>query len=80
MSTAKLFPNGRSQAVRLPQDFRFEGEEVRIRRFGMGVLLKPAKIDPDAWFRALDRCEDTISMPEGRDHAAAADIYRDVFA
>jgi antitoxin VapB len=30
--TAKLFPNGRSQAVRLPAPFRFEGEEVFIRR------------------------------------------------
>ena len=30
--TAKLFQNGKSQAVRLPRDFRFEGTEVRIRR------------------------------------------------
>ena len=30
--TAKLFPNGRSQAVRLPASFRFEGDEVYIRR------------------------------------------------
>lgn len=30
--TAKLFPNGRSQAVRLPSQFRFEGDEVYIRR------------------------------------------------
>ena len=30
--TAKLFKNGRSQAVRLPADFRFEGDEVEIRR------------------------------------------------
>ena len=38
---AKLFQNGRSQAVRLPQAFRFEGESVRIRRVGQGVLLEP---------------------------------------
>jgi antitoxin VapB len=32
MQTAKLFKNGRSQAVRLPAEFRFEGDEVQIRR------------------------------------------------
>ena len=32
MPTAKLFRNGRSQAVRLPVDFRFEGSEVYVRR------------------------------------------------
>ena len=39
--TAKLFRNGRSQAVRLPREFRLEGDEVRIRRVGEGVLLEP---------------------------------------
>lgn len=38
---AKLFMNGRSQAVRLPKEFRFEGTEVRIRKLGNGVLLEP---------------------------------------
>ncbi|HEX9200021.1 MAG TPA: AbrB/MazE/SpoVT family DNA-binding domain-containing protein [Acidobacteriaceae bacterium] len=38
---AKLFMNGRSQAVRLPKEFRFEGKEVRIRKSGSGVLLEP---------------------------------------
>ena len=37
---AKLFMNGRSQAVRLPKEFRFEGTEVRIRRSESGVLLE----------------------------------------
>ena len=36
---AKLFWNGRSQAVRLPKEFRFEGERVRVTRMGVGVLL-----------------------------------------
>lgn len=39
--TAKLFWNGRSQAVRLPRAFRFEGDEVRIRRSGDAVILEP---------------------------------------
>jgi antitoxin VapB len=43
MPTAKLFRNGRSQAVRLPKEFRFEGEEVSIRRVGKKVILEPKK-------------------------------------
>lgn len=41
MKTAKLFVNGRSQAVRLPREFRFRGDEVRIRREGRRVILEP---------------------------------------
>jgi antitoxin VapB len=54
MATAKLFKTGRSQAVRLPKEFRFEGEEVRIRRVGQGVLLEPMKNDLRAMFAAID--------------------------
>jgi antitoxin VapB len=64
--TAKLFANGRNQAVRLPRQFRFAGREVRIRRFGLGVLLEPLKIDVDAWVEALDRFPEPF-MPEGRE-------------
>ena len=70
MTTAKLFANARSQAVRLPREFRFPGHEVRIRRFGMGVLLEPLGIDVDAWLEALDRFEEPL-MPNGRDQPAA---------
>ncbi len=45
MDTAKLFWTGRSQAVRLPKEFRFEGEEVRIRRHGDAVILEPIASD-----------------------------------
>jgi antitoxin VapB len=65
VTTAKLFQNGRSQAVRLPRDFRFSGEEVRIRRFGRGVLLEPMSVSTDDWFAALDRYPNPF-MPEGR--------------
>ena len=40
-STAKLFQNGRSQAVRLPKAFRFLGTEVKIRKEGDAVILEP---------------------------------------
>lgn len=53
--TAKLFRNGRSQAVRLPREFRFEGDKVRIRRVAEGVLLEPIIPDAPKWFAELDR-------------------------
>ena len=43
MPTAKLFRNGRSQAVRLPKEFRFEGEEVEVHREGERVILEPSR-------------------------------------
>lgn len=46
---AKLFQNGRSQAVRLPKEFRFKGREVSIRREGDAVILEPVK--QHAWPR-----------------------------
>lgn len=41
MDTAKIFENGRSQAVRLPKRFRFTGEEVFVQRVGQAVVLLP---------------------------------------
>ena len=52
MDTAKIFWSGRSQAVRLPRQFRFEAEEVRIRRHGQAVILEPIATDW-AWLDAL---------------------------
>jgi antitoxin VapB len=50
--TAKLFWSGRSQAVRLPKEFRFEGDEVRIRRHGSAIILEPVAADWK-WLDAL---------------------------
>jgi antitoxin VapB len=58
---AKLFRNGRSQAVRLPREFRFDGDIVRIRRTSEGVLLEPLIPDAAQWFAALD----LINQSEG---------------
>lgn len=41
MHTAKLFQNGRSQAVRLPKEFQFSGDEVFIQKHGEAVILVP---------------------------------------
>ena len=63
---AKLFRNGRSQAVRLPKEFRFEGDRVRVRRVGEGVLLEPVIADVDKWFAELDRFKGEPFLEAGR--------------
>ena len=44
MATAKVFKHGNSQAVRLPKEFRVEGDEVEVSRVGATVILRPKKI------------------------------------
>lgn len=51
METAKIFENGRSQAVRLPKKFRFAGDEVVVQRLGHAVMLVPKEA---AWETFLD--------------------------
>ncbi|MBB6221639.1 MULTISPECIES: antitoxin [Rhizobium] len=45
METAKIFWSGGSQAVRLPKDFRFDGDAVTIRRQGRAIILEPISAD-----------------------------------
>lgn len=65
-ATAKLFTHGRSQAVRLPREFRFEGTEVRVSRVGDKVILEPMKHDPMPW-ELIDDLGDNPFMSEGRE-------------
>ena len=65
-STARIFRNGRSQTVRLPKEYRFEGESVKIRRLGRGVILEPVEDDVDAWFKSLDAFAKEPFMQDGR--------------
>ncbi len=58
METAKLFRNGQSQAVRLPKDFRFEGEKVFIKRVGNAVVLIPYQDPWETLFESLDQFSD----------------------
>lgn len=51
METAKIFENGRSQAVRLPKKFRLDGSEVFVQRLGHAVILVPKEL---AWQTFLD--------------------------
>lgn len=68
---AKLFLNGRSQAVRLPAEFRFPGSEVRVTRHGRGVLLEPVLANVDDWFAELDQYAAEPFMPDGRNQPDA---------
>ena len=58
MQTAKIFINGRSQAVRLPKDYRFTGDDVFIKKIGKMVVLLP-KDDPwSPLVKSLDQFTD----------------------
>ena len=50
METAKIFENGRSQAVRLPKKYRFTGDEVLVHRLGEAVMLLPKEASWKTFF------------------------------
>jgi antitoxin VapB len=70
METAKIFTNGKSQAVRLPKEFRFEGKEVFIKRVGNTVVLIPKSQNTlETWFLSLknfseDFMEERVQPPQ----------------
>lgn len=75
MQTAKLFKNGRSQAVRLPAEYRFEGDEVLIRRDPVtgDIILSPRNRKFEDWVELRDRLlpnipqQDLTALDELRD-------------
>jgi antitoxin VapB len=58
MNTAKLFTNGKSQAVRLPREFKFSGAEVYIKRIGSNVLLIPKDNPWESLAASLEKFSD----------------------
>ena len=68
MKTAKLFRNGRSQAVRIPKEFRFEEAEVFIKKIGNAILLIPYRESWQTLFDSLNQFSDdfmdTRNQPE----------------
>jgi antitoxin VapB len=82
LATAKLFRHGRSQAVRLPKEFRLPGTEVRVRRVGRGVLLEPVGRDIkdiQAIFAEIDQLGGADMLPEGRPLQPATPAQRVLF-
>ena len=63
---AKLFTHGRSQAVRLPKEFRLPGKEARVSQIGNRVILEPIAREPAevaAVFAEIDRLLDGTPFP-----------------
>lgn len=75
-ATAKIFKHGRSHAVRLPKEFRFEGTEVRVSKVGDKVILEPVEkkpFDAAAWRAGLAQYRDIPFMEDGRDQGTIVD-------
>jgi antitoxin VapB len=68
ITTAKLFKHGRSQAVRLPKEFRMEGTEVTVTRNGESITLSPIKPKKTDWasvFAEIDAMGPSDDYPDG---------------
>jgi antitoxin VapB len=65
MQTARLFVNGRSQAVRLPKEFQFKGENVYVKKVGEAVILVPFDKDWEVFLHGLNNFSEDY-MSEGR--------------
>ncbi len=70
---AKLFKHGRSQAVRLPKEFRFDGQEVRVSKIGDRVILEPITSSGKIPWDLIDQLGDSNFMADGRDQTAHSD-------
>jgi antitoxin VapB len=70
--TAKVFMHGRSQAVRLPKECRFEGKEVNVTKIGDTVILTPVDDGPMDW-ALIDSLSDGTFMSEGREQPPMPD-------
>lgn len=66
MDTAKIFENGRSQAIRLPKKFRFSDGEVYVNRVGEAVILLPKKAIWETFINGLNSFTDDF-LEDGRE-------------
>jgi antitoxin VapB len=67
VKTARIFKHGNSQAVRLPKEFRFEGDEVLVKRSGGGVLLLPRKLTYEQIMTVVGDFKGKIERRQPRD-------------
>ena len=79
METAKLFANGQSQAIRLPKEYRFSGNEVGIRKFGEMVVLFPKDKKEEIFFSSLGEfTEDVFESINSARKENCSDFSREV--
>lgn len=71
METAKLFENGKSQAVRLPKKYRMPGTEVVVQRLGHAIILVPKENVWETFMSGINSFTDDF-MPEGREGEISA--------
>lgn len=69
MKIAKLFRNGQSQAVRLPKEFRFEGDFVYVKRSGQAIVLLPAQGAWASLVESLDKFSEDFMSERGQPKA-----------
>ena len=67
MKTAKIFKHGNSQAVRLPKEFRFNDDEVFVKRSAGGVLLLPKKITYEQIMEVVSQFKGKFERREPKD-------------
>ena len=73
MMTAKVFKNGRSQAIRLPKECQFSSDEVVVNKIGDIVILLPKQNKWDSFMRAVDMFSDDF-MVDGRTRDTAQEL------
>ena len=76
MRSAKVFKHGNSQAVLLPEDFRFDGDAVLVKRTATGVLLLPMKITCERLDAAPRPITGTIRAASAADADTSLDKIR----
>ena len=62
MMTAKVFKNGRSQAIRLPKECRFSSDEVVVNKIGDMIILLPKQNKWESFMRAIDMFSDDFRL------------------
>ena len=75
VAEAKVFMTGRSQAVRLPKEYRVSGDSVYVKRLGNGILLMPKT--GDRWaglFEALDQFPRDFTLPRNQSQQKRAGL------
>jgi len=79
LKVARLFLNGRSQAVRLPKEYQFNGENVYIQRVGEAVILFPVDKEWEVFLHGLNSFSDDF-MSEGYVNRGTCKIIKNDFS
>jgi antitoxin VapB len=64
--SARVFWTGRSQAVRLPKEFRFDSDTVSVRREGKAIILEPTDAWPEGYVASFTGVPDDFARPPQR--------------